>query len=318
MTLDCTNQEKVVDSFLEENKKEGIRVFVAGGSRSGSNPVYEKAAYNLGKQIIQMEFKLDFGLSNKGLMGAVARGVLDTWNQKQCSVQGLPVHAITTETYYKLYETDTDLLSKTEVVIASSLEERKRKLLSADFVVFLPGGVGTLDEMAFDCVAMQDGLIPVKPFLIYNIDGYFHHLLEFLKAISEQEFSEPVPFIVMDNHEELKIAFRLLKLRYSECADVHQAYDIARRLAYELPYFIKKKTSPEIFVEDIIAEMEKIYQTGTDEEKQNLKNEVETAYLEKEISRMYERLAKTGRDTGIVSEKLTQLKERRRHAEQKD
>ena len=64
--------------------------------------------------------------------------------------------------------------------------------------------------------------------------------------------------------------------------------------------------------------MEQIYQNGTEAQKQNLKNEVETAYLEKEISRMYERLAKTGRDTGIVSEKLNKLQERRRHAEQKD
>lgn len=315
MTTDCSTEKKVVDSFLEENKKEGIRVFVAGGSRSGNNPVYEKEAYSLGKQIIQMDFKLDFGLSNKGLMGAVARGVLDTFNQKQCAVQGLPVHAITTETYYKLYETDKVLLSNTEVVIASSLEERKRKLLSADFVVFLPGGVGTLDEMAFDCVAMQDGLIPVKPFIIYNIDGYFHHLLEFLKVLSDQEFAEPVPFIVVDNHDELKIAFRLLKLRYNECADVHQAYANARRLAYELPYFIKKKNAPGIYVEDIIANMEKIDCSGTEADKQNLKTEIETAYLEKEIERMYARLAKTSRDTGIVSDKLSKLKERREKAQ---
>ena len=165
---------------------------------------------------------------------------------------------------------------------------------------------------------MQDGLIPVKPFLIYNINGYFHHLLEFLKTINAQEFAEPVPFIVVDNHEELKIAFRLLKLRYSKCETVQEAYQNARQLVYELPYFIKKKTSPEIYVEDIIAEMEQIYQNGTEAQKQNLKNEVETAYLEKEISRMYERLAKTGRDTGIVSEKLNKLQERRRNAEQKD
>lgn len=315
MTEDCLTEEKVVDSFLEENKKEGIRVFVAGGSRSGSNPVYEKAAYSLGKQIIQMEFKLDFGLSNQGLMGAVARGVLDSWKQKHCAIKGLPVHAITTETYYKLYETDKDLLSQTEVVIASSLEERKRKLLSADFVVFLPGGVGTLDEMAFDCVAMQDGLIPVKPFIIYNIEGYFHHLLEFLKLLSEQEFAEPVPFIVVDNHEELKIAFRLLKLRYNECADVHQAYKNARRVAYELPYFIKKKTSAEIYVEDIIEKIENINCHGTAEQQQNLNNEIETAYLEKEIARMYERLAKTGLDAGKVSHKLSKLKQRHEKAQ---
>ena len=36
------------------------------------------------------------------------------------------------------------------------------------------------------------------------------------------------------------------------------------------------------------------------------------AYLEKEIERMYDRLAKTGRDTAIVSDKLTRLKQRKK------
>ena len=31
-------------------------------------------------------------------------------------------------------------------------------------------------------------------------------------------------------------------------------------------------------------------------------------YLEKEIARMYDRLAKSGRDTAVISEKLTKLK----------
>ena len=47
------------------------------------------------------------------------------------------------------------------------------------------------------------------------------------------------------------------------------------------------------------------------EEKAELAKEIETAYLEKEIERMYERLAKTGRDTSIVSDKLTKLKKRK-------
>ncbi len=54
--------------------------------------------------------------------------------------------------------------------------------------------------------------------------------------------------------------------------------------------------------------VEAIETNGTPEQKQELANEIEKAYLEKEIERMYDRLAKTGRDTSIVSEKLTNLK----------
>lgn len=63
-----TNLDEMVDSFAEQNRQEGLRVFVAGGSRPGTDPVYVEEAYNLGRQIIKMDFKLDFGLSNSGIM----------------------------------------------------------------------------------------------------------------------------------------------------------------------------------------------------------------------------------------------------------
>lgn len=308
----CNVEEKVIQSFKEANKEDGIRVFVAGGSRSGNDTTYAQEAYNLGKKIVKMEFKLDFGLSNSGIMGAVAKGVLDGWNKLQCKLEGSPIQGITTKKYFDLYPNDDELINKMDIVVAKTLEERKQKLLESDFVVFAPGGVGTLDELAYDCVAMQDGMLPMKPFIIYNINGFFHHLLEFLKYIAQEGFANPVPFIVVDNNEELEIAFRLLKKRYIKCADGQEAYANARQLVYELPYFIKQKLNYNFEVEDCIEKMRQINTSGTYQERTVLRNEIETAYLEKEISRMYDRLAKTGRDTGNVSEKLTKLKKRRK------
>jgi len=300
--------EQVVDSFVEENKKDGLRVFVAGGSRSGHDEIYVDEAYNLGKQIAKMDFKLDFGLSSSGIMGAVARGVLDGWNKKKCA--GTPIQGITTKEYYNLYETDEILSQVEDVIVAQTLEERKLKLLNADFVVFAPGGVGTLDELAYDCVAMQDGFLKIKPFILYNIDGYFHHLVEYLKSLAAKGFADPVPFIIVDDSNELSIVFRLLKLRYKKGNTIAEAYAATRQLIYELPYFIKKKVDNSVFVEDIIAEMENTSLHGTAEERQHMADEVEQAYLEKEIERMYDRLAKTGRDTSVVSDKLSNLKKR--------
>lgn len=312
MAGECNLDQKVVDSFIAQNRKEGLRVFVAGGHRGGNDPVYENEAYNLGRQIIKMDFRLDFGLSNSGIMGAVARGVLDGWNKKQCKMEGLPIQAVTTQAYYDLYSQDDELVKQIEnVILAKTLEERKQKLLEADFVVFAPGGVGTLDELAYDCVAMQDGLLPVKPFIMYNVNGFFHHILEFLKEIANKGFSDPIPFIVVDNSNDLAIVFRLLKFRYDKNHTTAEAYANARQLAYELPYFIKHKTDNSVHVEDIIANMNYINQNGTEEEKRNLAGEIDQAYLEREIERMYERLAKTGRDTANVSDKLTALKQRR-------
>ena len=61
-------------------------------------------------------------------------------------------------------------------------------------------------------------------------------------------------------------------------------------------------------VEHLIENMDNIELNGTKEEKESLHNEIEEAYLEKEISRMYERLAKSGKNTAVISEKLTKLK----------
>lgn len=304
------SEEKLIQSFAQENIKEGIRVFVAGGSRDGNNPIWTEEAYKLGKQIIKMDFKLDFGLSNRGIMGAVAQGVLDGWEKKKIK-ESSPVSAITTQEYLKYYENDDILEKMAEIIVAKTLEERKQKLLAADFVVFAPGGVGTLDELAYDCVAMQDGLLPVKPFIMYNINGFFHHLLEYLKDISLTEFADPVPFIVVDDSNELSIVFRLLKLRHNQFQSKEKTYASARQLIYELPYFIKKKVDSTVLVEDIIAHLQNTSLQGTAEERIALANEVEQAYLEKEIERMYDRLAHTGQDTATISEKLKKLKSRK-------
>lgn len=302
-------EDKVIERFRTENSKAGIRVFVAGGSRSGNDPQYTKDAYRLGELIIQMDFKLDFGLSNSGIMGAVARGVLDTWNAKE-QKNGAPIQGITTKEYYQLYPSDDELIAKMEVVLTLTLEERKQKLLNADYVVFTPGGVGTLDELAYDCVAMQDGLLPIKPFIIYNINGYFYHLLEFLKLIANEGFAEPIPFIVVDNAEELEIAFRLLKKMCYSCSSGKENYINARILVYKLPYYIKQNKIYGKNVEDCLEEVQRIEKNGTKEEKQALVADMETAYLEREIAKMYERLVVAGRDAGTVSDKLSQLKKR--------
>ncbi|MBE6452708.1 MAG: hypothetical protein E7012_04385 [Alphaproteobacteria bacterium] len=292
---------------------QNLRVCVSGGHREGNDKSYVEECYKLGAKIAKMGFRLDYGFSNSGVMGAVAKGVLDNWLERKNKYYSevAPIVGVTTKEYFELYEKDDFLQQISQVVLEDTLENRKIRLLEADIVVFAPGGVGTLDELAYDCVAMQDGFLKNKPFIIYNIDGFFYHILEFLKSLALTGFANPVPFIVVDNSEELEIAFRLLKLRYGECSNCAEAYSKARQLAYELPYFIKKKSNSDIYVEDIISDMDNINHNGTDEQKQMLKNEIEQAYLEKEIERMYDRLAKTGRDTAVVSDKLTKLKKRK-------
>lgn len=307
---------EVVEKFDKLNKQEGLRVFVAGGARSGENENYVKGAYELGRQIVKLDLRLDFGLSSSGIMGAVAKGVIDSWvdadKKDKYEKLVLPINAITTQEYLNLYDSSDEVLVKIEnIVVADTLEDRKNKLLMADFIVFTPGGVGTLDELAYDCVAMQDGFIDIKPLILYNIDGFFHHLLEYMKYISKEGFADPIPFIVVDNSKELEVALRFLKIKYNDATSTKEAYANARQMVYELPYVISQKMEAGIYVEQTLADIETIMSSGDAELIEGLNSKIEKAYLEKEIERMYERLGKAGRDTSIVSDKLIQLKSRK-------
>lgn len=307
-------QQEAVREFIEHNKKGATRVFVAGGSRAGNNPLYEKQAFELGKVIGEKKFRLDFGLSSKGIMGAVARGVLQSWSRLEERVE-TPIHAITTKEYLSLYQSDDVIDSVCEIIVAHTLEERKQQLLGADFVIFAPGGVGTLDELVYDCVAMQDGFLNFKPFVLFNVDGFFYHLLEYLKEIQIKGFADPIPFIVVDDSFEAGVAFDMLGEYYTkrmkEIGSKKRAPKITEHLIYLLPYMIhQRRLHPSKTTKDILNMWTDVHKNGLPAEKQQLKTDIETAYLNKEIERMYERLAKAGHDTANVSDKLSELKKR--------
>ena len=83
------------------------------------------------------------------------------------------------------------------------------------------------------------------------------------------------------------------------------------KIIYELPYIIEQHyKNPQKAIRDILDEKNAVLKGRSKKAKEALQQEIENAYLSKEIERMYERLAKTGRDTALVSDKLSDLKKR--------
>ena len=83
------------------------------------------------------------------------------------------------------------------------------------------------------------------------------------------------------------------------------------KIIHELPYVIDQKVQfPDKPVTWILDEKDRVKDSLLKDRREKLKNEIEKAYLDKEIERMYNRLAKSGRDTAMVSYKLTSLKKR--------
>lgn len=75
-----------------------------------------------------------------------------------------------------------------EVIITETIHERKFKMAEmADAIIALPGGIGTLEELAEIITWKQLGLYNGS-IIIINTDGYYTPLLEFLGQMFEKKF----------------------------------------------------------------------------------------------------------------------------------
>src|SRR5215211_6169131 len=146
------------------------------GSGFGSDPVFVQTAAELGRIIAQQGLNLVYGGGNVGLMGTVARAVLD---------HGGYVTGIIPD-FLKSREKLLDDVQETLVV--PDMHTRKRLMFEkADAFVALPGGVGTLEELIEQMTWAQLGQ-HTKPILLMSINGFWKPLLTLLAHMREQGF----------------------------------------------------------------------------------------------------------------------------------
>jgi len=79
----------------------------------------------------------------------------------------------------------------TERVVVDTMHTRKRIMAErADAFVVLPGGYGTFEEM-FEMVTWLQLRLHAKPVGVVNVEGYFDHLLRFLRHAADEGFIRP-------------------------------------------------------------------------------------------------------------------------------
>src|SRR3979409_728198 len=106
-------------------------VCVYCGSGPGTNPRFTEAAIALGKTFAENNIRLVYGGGSVGLMGAVAKSVLDHGGSVPCSLPGC------------LSARDNSLSRVQERIGTPDMHERKRLMFErSDAFVALPGGVG--------------------------------------------------------------------------------------------------------------------------------------------------------------------------------
>jgi len=156
------------------------------GSGTGRNPAYVEAARTLGKSLADAGIGLVYSGGSLGLMGEVARAVLE---------EGGHVTGIIPEFLANRERMLTDV---NELIVTADMHERKMTMFarSSGFVA-LPGGLGTLEELAEISTWAQLGQHH-KPIILCNIEGYWDHLVTLLDHMRQEHFIRAGLDIAMD------------------------------------------------------------------------------------------------------------------------
>jgi uncharacterized protein (TIGR00730 family) len=149
------------------------------GSQPGRDPAYVAAGRALGKSIAAHGLRLVYGGGTKGIMGAVAAGVLSN---------GGSVTGIIPEFLVDMEATRHSLGQLSELIITKDMHERKHAMFGrADAFVTLPGGIGTLEEIVEIMTWGQLGRHR-KPMVFANIGGFWDPMLELVDHMRAQGF----------------------------------------------------------------------------------------------------------------------------------
>ncbi|MEM8897028.1 MAG: TIGR00730 family Rossman fold protein [Bacteroidota bacterium] len=146
------------------------------GSNPGKKSVYADGARALGSLMAEQKIKLVYGGGKIGLMGIIA----DTLLEKGGEVIGvIPDFLMKKEVGHTGIQ---------EMHVVKTMHERKYLMSEiADGFIAMPGGFGTLDELAEILTWAQLGLHQ-KPIGILNIDGYFDGLLSFVDTMVKEGY----------------------------------------------------------------------------------------------------------------------------------
>ncbi|MBR5240387.1 MAG: TIGR00730 family Rossman fold protein [Muribaculaceae bacterium] len=145
-------------------------------SSSKADKVYIDAAYTLGKLLAENEIRCVFGAGKTGLMGALARGVMDNRGE----IIGVIPEFMIAEGWG-----NEDL---TQLKITPTIHSRKDTMAQlSDATIAMPGGCGTLEELMEIITWKQLGLFS-GAVIILNINNYYTPLIEMLERAVEERF----------------------------------------------------------------------------------------------------------------------------------
>jgi hypothetical protein len=152
------------------------KICVYCGSGPGTDPAFVEAARAFGATLARNGIGLVFGGGSVGMMGAIAKSVLD---------HGGEVTGVIPEF---LVAREHAMRGADNLIVTRDMHERKRKMFElADAFVAMPGGIGTLEEVVEQITWVQLGRHR-KPILLANIKSFWNPLCALIDHMKNLEF----------------------------------------------------------------------------------------------------------------------------------
>jgi uncharacterized protein (TIGR00730 family) len=152
------------------------KICVYCGSGPGTEPAFVESARTFGAILAKNNIGLVFGGGSVGMMGTIAKSVLD---------HGGKVTGIIPEF---LVAREHAMRGADNLIVTRDMHERKRKMFEmADAFVAMPGGIGTLEEIVEQITWVQLGRHR-KPILLANIERFWDPLCALIEHMKNLEF----------------------------------------------------------------------------------------------------------------------------------
>lgn len=157
-----------------DNKIRQVVIYCASSPQL--NAAYFSVAERLGELLAKNNIASITGAGMQGLMGAINNSVLRYGGTAKGVIPQFMVDSGWCHN------------SLSELLITETMHDRKAKMAEmSDAAIALPGGMGTLEELAEILTWKQLGLYK-KPLIILNINNYYTPLLEFFERMISEKF----------------------------------------------------------------------------------------------------------------------------------
>jgi uncharacterized protein (TIGR00730 family) len=168
------------------------RVCVFAGSRAGDDPVYARAAAQLGAALARRGVGVVFGAGHVGLMGALADAALAAGGEV---IGVIPRALVAREQAYA---------GAIDLRLVDDMHERKALMNQlSDAFVALPGGIGTLEEL-FEIYTWAQLGFHRKKIALLDVADYYAPLLQMLDVMVARGFLDRESRALLDCDKQVE------------------------------------------------------------------------------------------------------------------